>query len=126
MPEKMLAAFAQALERFRQALETDAESDLLRAGCIQYFEFCFELAWKSIKVVAGRAGQLDCLSPRAALKQAFANRWIDEEEIWLDMLESRNLMAHTYSAEAALQIYRHLAGYLPEMERLLQVLEKEL
>jgi len=48
--EKISADFSEAVARLAEALAAPADSDLLRAGCIQYFEFCFELAWKSIKV----------------------------------------------------------------------------
>jgi nucleotidyltransferase substrate binding protein (TIGR01987 family) len=112
------------VSQLEQALSTPPASDLIRAGCIQYFEFCFELAWKSIKHVAGEAGQLDCLSPKAALKQAFANQWLDNEELWLDMLASRNLMAHTYNAADALAIYQSLPAYLPAIKGLLGALRK--
>ena len=40
--------FARALGQLQSALQVPATSDLLKAGCIQYFEFCFELAWKTI------------------------------------------------------------------------------
>ena len=122
--ELLLDNFELAISRLDQALATPAASDLIRAGCIQYFEFCFELAWKSVKRLAEQAGQLDCLSPKAALKTAFANRWIDNEETWLDMLASRNLMSHTYSAADALTIYQRLPAYLPEFKVLMEALHR--
>lgn len=45
----ILADFENALIQLRSALSQPANSDLLRAGCIRYFEFTFELAWKAIK-----------------------------------------------------------------------------
>ncbi len=38
--KKIVADFAAALARLTQALAAPAENDLVRAGCIQYFEFC--------------------------------------------------------------------------------------
>ena len=48
--EKISADFSEAIARLTEALVVPVDSDLLQAGCIQYFEFCFELAWESIKV----------------------------------------------------------------------------
>lgn len=36
--------FATALAQFEATLKQEINTDLLRAGCIQYFEFTFELA----------------------------------------------------------------------------------
>ncbi len=103
---------------------TPHASDLERAGCIQYFEFCFELAWKTIKAVAEDAGIIDCQSPKAALKCAFANGWIDNEEVWLDMLASRNRMSHTYEVREALGVYEKLISYVPAFRQLCEKLEQ--
>ena len=35
--EKFIEDFSTALERLGEALSTPAESDLMRAGCIQYY-----------------------------------------------------------------------------------------
>ena len=51
-PEMLMSDFENAVQRLDDALEIPADSDLIRAGCIQYFEFCFELAWKSIRAIA--------------------------------------------------------------------------
>ena len=75
----LVNGFEQALKSLADALASPARSDLEKAGCIQYFEFCFELAWKSIRIVAGSQGLGDCSSPKACLKQAFALHWIDSE-----------------------------------------------
>lgn len=77
----LIDGFEQALKRLTDALAFPAQSDLEKAGCIQYFEFCFELAWKSIRIVAGSLGLADCSFPKACLKQAFALHWIDNEEV---------------------------------------------
>lgn len=42
--ELLLADFDAALARLEDALKLDTESDVYKAGCIQYFEFTFELA----------------------------------------------------------------------------------
>jgi nucleotidyltransferase substrate binding protein (TIGR01987 family) len=111
--------FAVALTQFETVLKQKVDTDLLRAGCIQYFEFTFELAWKSIKQVAEEMGLPACTSPRACLKTAFQQEWIDDETIWLDMLEARNRMSHTYDSKTALAIFDRLAAYPQPMNQLL-------
>ena len=46
---KIVDDFATAMERLKEALSVPAENDLMRAGCVQYFEFCFELPGKVSK-----------------------------------------------------------------------------
>ena len=119
----ILEDFESAVTQLEAALSIPAENDLLKAGCIQYFEFCFELAWKSIKVACRNSGLPDCLSPKGCLKQAFANGWIDQEDAWLEMLDARNRMSHTYNAKDALKVYELLSGFLPVLSALLIALK---
>lgn len=114
----LLKDFGQALLQLDEALQLTAESDVIKAGCIQYFEFSFELAWKTVKRIAEDDGISECNSPKAALKEAFTNGWINEEDVWLDMLMSRNKMSHTYNAAAALAIYDKLPEYLAALKQL--------
>ncbi len=85
-PEAILPDFERALQRFAEAMRTSPRDDLHRAGCIQYFEFTFDLAWKSIQSVAGYYGLDSVKSPRVAFRTAFAQGWIIEQEPWLAML----------------------------------------
>jgi len=110
-PEKILCDFKKALERFDEAMQMDPTDDVHRAGCIQYFEFTFDLAWKSIQSLATYYGLERPKSPRVAFRAAYAQGWIDEQEPWLQMLEARNRMSHVYSAEEALGVYESLSNF---------------
>lgn len=120
--ERLLDELGRALAALEAALAAPAGDDIHRAGCIQYFEFSFELAWKAIKAVGESYGLPDLNSPRGCLRQAFRQGWISRESPWLEMLEARNLMAHTYDARRALSVYGQLPGFLNELRRLHQTL----
>ena len=119
----LLNSYQRAITNLSEALALPARNDLEKAGCIQYFEFCFELAWKNICIVAASQGLDDCSSPKTCLKQAFSLRWLDDEETWLDMLAARNRMSHTYNAVDALPVYDRLPVYLAAMESLFSALK---
>jgi nucleotidyltransferase substrate binding protein (TIGR01987 family) len=108
----------------KEALKFPRETDLLKAGCIQYFEFTFELAWKSIKRLMQENGN-ECQSPKECLKLAFREAWIDNEEVWLSMLASRNRMSHTYNADSALVVYDKLPSFCDELDKLYNILCRE-
>ena len=44
---------------------------------------------------------IDALLPREVLRQAFAYGLLPDGQLWIDMLEQRNLMAHTYDVDRA-------------------------
>lgn len=83
--EKIVIDFNNATDRLEHALDRRTDDELIQAGCIQYFEFCFESSWNAIKIAMYEQGLPDCLSPKACLKQAFAMGWISDENVWLAM-----------------------------------------
>lgn len=121
--EKILNDYSNALHEFESALTEKLDGKVYKAGYIQYFEFCFELAWKSIKVIANDQGIQNINSPKACLKEAFKQEWINDEEVCLEMLNSRNIMVHTYSERDALIVYERLDIYLIALKKLFDSLK---
>ena len=123
--ELLYQDLAKAVNRFQSALKEQSEDELIQAGCIQYFEFCFELAWKTIKALVQNEGLPDCYSPKSCFKFAFKSGLINDETAWLKMLDDRNIISHSYDSEEALKVYNHLPFYL-EQFLLLQENQKTL
>jgi len=71
-------------------------------GLIQCFEYTFELAWKTMKDYLEEEGY-DVRSPRTAIQTAFQAQLVKDGHMWIDALEKRNLMAHTYDENLAIQ-----------------------
>lgn len=113
-------ALAAALGRLAEVLNTP-QNDIARDAAIQRFEFCFELAWKSIQEKAREEG-LDCQSPKSCLQLAFKNGWLDDEQGWLAMLQDRNQTTHTYDEALAQAVFGRLSNYLPLFRGLLSKL----
>ena len=51
-----IAPLLMAFDQFHEALQI-AKSDLEKAGTIQYFEFTYELAWKTLKRILNGRGK---------------------------------------------------------------------
>jgi len=86
------------------------ESELIRDATIKRFEFTFEVVWKTLKLYLERQGH-ECGGPRPTLKKAFAENLIatpEEADLWLQMLEERNLTSHAYDEALASRIYHHI------------------
>lgn len=99
-----------------------------QTGIIGLFEICFEQSWKLMKAVleySGREGSR-LGSPRGIIKLAYGCGMINDEENWLALLDTRNILAHTYSNEDALKAIDKIKScYLPLFDELKRVIEEE-
>lgn len=94
------------------------ETELERAGVIQFFEMTFELSWKVLKDYLEAQGFI-VKSPRDAIKQAYQVNLLEDGHVWIEALSKRNLTTHTYDealAEAFVEEITRL--YLPAMKAL--------
>ena len=87
-----------------------------------------ELAWKVARDYLEHQGVvLDQVTPRAVLRRAFEARLIADGQVWMDALDTRNRMSHTYSFEsfegAIGEIKERYLGAMQELYELL--LERE-
>lgn len=120
--------FNHALQRLKEAdkeLNKQGVSDVVRDGFIQRFEFTYELAWKTTKVFLEDNGIVDINSPKAVIKEAYAQKLISNEKNWLLMLNDRNMTSHMYKEDMAVEIAERISGYyIKEFELLLKELQK--
>lgn len=116
-------ALANALTRLNESLQFDLSQPLVVDACIQRFEFCIELTWKTLKKCLAIEG-IEANTPRECIQQAYSIHWINDESAWLSMLKDRNLTSHTYKEDLALEIYHRLPLHYQAMADLYQLLSR--
>ncbi len=99
-----LQSYQRALANLTSAVklrQSRALSELEQQGLIQAFEFTHELAWNVMKDYLQSLGQSNVIASRDSTRAAFKAGLILSGEIWMDMIESRNLSVHTYNRSTA-------------------------
>ncbi|MFA4888377.1 MAG: HI0074 family nucleotidyltransferase substrate-binding subunit [Candidatus Omnitrophota bacterium] len=102
--KSLFGQFTQARQRLEEALESDSGGDLKQDAAIQRFEFTYELLWKTFRKIA-RLKKVDCFTPRDAFSFAFKLGLIEDEGLFLEIIDARNKTSHVYSKEEAAKIY---------------------
>ena len=119
-----LKSLEKALLQLSDALE-QSESPIVRDACLQRFEFSYELLWKTLKIFLEEIHGVRAVSPRQVFKEAFALSLIEKEQIFIEMIESRNTLSHTYNEGQAMKIYKKCSDYLSVMKSVLAQLNKQ-
>ena len=100
--------FSTAVKRLNEAniaYKKNADNDIYQDALIKRFEFTFELCWKTLREFMTEQGyRLELPSPKGVFALAYQEGILDDEALWLDMLESRNLTSHDYGREIAAEI----------------------
>ena len=93
--------YKRACVLLREAIESMESRELTqleKEGIIQRFEYTWELAWKVLKDYLEFEGVvLDKITPAAVIKAAFAAKIIGDGALWMEALDARNKMSHTYN-----------------------------
>jgi nucleotidyltransferase substrate binding protein (TIGR01987 family) len=122
------AHFTKAFARLKEAVELARQrqlSKLEEQGLIQAFEFTHELAWNILKDFLEDRGAQNLYGSKDATREAFKTGIIENGEVWMDMIASRNLTSHTYDEATAAKIVSAIRGaYFVEFEALQNKLEK--
>lgn len=112
--EPLLKAFKK-FEAFRQNDNTEQE----RAGTIQAFKYCFELAWKVMRRVLEERGKI-ANSPRETFRMAALEGFIDNPELWFEFLKKRNSTVHTYQEAEAANVISICQPFSDEIKKFLK------
>ena len=104
--DKLIAAVARLREALADYKKTPLDS--IRDGTIQRFEFCTELAWKTMREYLLDQGYSEINSPKAVIRQAYAFGMIKDEQSWLALQTDRNMTSHVYDEETAKEIFERI------------------
>jgi nucleotidyltransferase substrate binding protein (TIGR01987 family) len=118
--------YKKALEQLNDAIEVMNErslSNLEKQGLVQAFEFTHELSWKVLKDFLEYRGATDLYGSRDVVRRAFSLGILEEGEIWMNMIKSRNLTSHTYNEDVVDEIIGVVhSQYVKEFNKLAETL----
>lgn len=116
--------FCESVKKLEKSRSADLTADFVREGTALNYSYTFDIAWKLMKdILVKNMGILDFAtgSPRETLQQAFINRLIDDDT-WMQMLKTRNQLAHDYDGTIAAQKFADIIHiYYPLFERFKEV-----
>ena len=91
--------FNRAYDLFTEAVEAfDKDKKLTHMALIQTFEVCYELAWKVLEDYLFLNG-INVQFPREVIKEAFNKEAVKNGQVWIDMLDARNITSHEYNMD---------------------------
>lgn len=98
--QQRLSNYSRALSRLSAAVALARSrqlTDLEQQGLIQGFEMAYELAWNVLRDYFVWQGNPNITGSRDAFRAAFSQGLIEDGEVWMEMIQSRNLTAHSYN-----------------------------
>ena len=118
--------FCKSLKNLERSRYANPSADFVLEATILNFTFTFDIAWKVMKdILVKNMGILDFAtgSPRETLQQTFTNHLIDDDT-WMQMLKTRNQLAHDYDGSFAAEKFRDIVDvYYPLFLRFQKVAE---
>ncbi|CAK8713448.1 nucleotidyltransferase substrate binding protein, HI0074 family [Candidatus Electrothrix aarhusensis] len=122
--------YQKALRQLQRFIDKGELSELEEQGLIKSFEYTYELAWNTLKDFLEFKGQSDIYGSRDAIRKAFQLGIIEDGEIWMDMIKSRNRTSHTYNEDTAKEISRTVISVyysaFKEMDQKFDTLKNEM
>lgn len=97
-----------------------------RDAAIQRFEYSTEACWKAAQSVLAIQFGLELASPKSVIRASAQNALLTEADarLAMDLVDDRNLTAHTYNEALAQAIWSRLPHHLPVLQRWLVALER--
>lgn len=119
--------FCKSLMNLEKSRKADPKADFVLEGTVLNFCLTFDISWKVMKdILVKEMGIIDFAtgSPRETLQQAFINGIIDDDQ-WMQMMRSRNQLAHDYDGSFAEGKFQDIINvYYPLFERMKDKVQK--
>lgn len=125
--------YKKALIQLEEAVALKEQRELTKLekqGMIQAFEFTHELAWNTLKDFLQSRGNIEIYGSKDATREAFRNNLIEDGDVWMEMVQSRNLTSHTCNEGTAdgiiCQVQRsYLSEFINLRNKLAELAEKQ-
>ncbi len=109
---------------FDESRLSDSEQIVIE-GLIKRFEYTHELAWDVMKDFIRGRGNTNIYGSRDATREAFQLELIQEGDVWMDMIKSRNKTVHSYDERIARKIFLTILGpYFPDFKLFEETMQK--
>jgi nucleotidyltransferase substrate binding protein (TIGR01987 family) len=121
---KAITLLAEALARHAQT----PDNDLLRDGCIQRFEFTYELSHKMLKrfleATSANPAEFDAMSFPDLIRSGSERGLLRSDwSHWKDYRKARSISSHTCDEYKAREVFAMIPDFLDEAEHLYRRLE---
>ena len=97
--------FDKAFSQLKEAVELARRRQLSKLEA-QGFEYTHELGWNTLKDFLEKHGAQILYRSKDTTRVTFRAGLIENGEIWMAMIQSRNLTTHTYNESTAAQIVK--------------------
>ncbi len=124
-----ISPLRQALLQLEQGIAAahgQPDSEIIRDGVIQRFEYSHELSLKFIKrVLETRHGdKVDQMAYNDVLRTAHERGYIEHVEQWFEYRKARNQSSHTYDVSVAALVFSFAEPFLHDARIFLKNLEQ--
>jgi nucleotidyltransferase substrate binding protein (TIGR01987 family) len=109
--QQRFSNYKRALSQLDEFMETKKLNKLEKQGLIQAFEYTHELAWKTLADFLKHKGNMEIYGSKDATREAFNLGLIFDGDLWMDMINNRNLTSHTYNEETAETIIKNIQEF---------------
>ena len=100
---------------FDESRLSDAE-EIVVEGLIKRFEYTHELAWNVMKDFILERGNANIYGSKDATREAFQLELIQEGDVWMEMIKSRNKVLLAYEKGIADEIFQKtITSYFPAL-----------
>ncbi len=101
--------FLKTLKTLEDALR-EKYSDYLRDSVIKRFEYTFEIAWKTGKVLLSHGFGIEVFSPKETFRELRKVKVLTDEEaeLALEMTDDRNEIVHRYDFPFSKALYQRI------------------
>jgi nucleotidyltransferase substrate binding protein (TIGR01987 family) len=110
--QKRFSNYKKALSQLTEFVAKENLNTLEEQGIIQAFEYTHELAWKTLADFLKDKCNTEIYGSKDVTREAFSLGLIENIEIWMQMIQSRNMTSHTYSEEVAKQVVDSIKKFI--------------